>query len=394
VSTAASAISMDVDQNTKVDLDQPPRCDVIAKDGGQDVFAGIFGTGPAALGDRLRAAVENPDAAENPRWPTKASECSSSAGGDTHHTPGADGDPSLGTSNVECPAPGGELLASGEARLAGDAVSVGRAFTQTRLLRDETGIHAEVESVAQDITFFGSVTVAEIRSVARSRANGRPSADPLSSREVSVRGLAVNGGAICVVCDPAAVVDVLNTALAERAEFRLGGGDDGELARGTPAGAQTAVQKSNERRASDTALFNDNLAEVPALEMITFNDNPNWGRSRQLYQFAGVASSASYSISLVPTGTGLGAGGLTAVAGGVVTPGGPLGATPAVATGPAARPERRGGVLGRIPEAIAEGLRFILTHPREAMLLMTAWALFAAPFVLGRRRRALREATA
>lgn len=57
-----------------------------------------------------------------------------------------------------------------------------------------------------------------------------------------------------------------------------------------------------------------------------------------------------------------------------------------------AKPERGGGIvaaLTRAAQAVARGLRLILTDPRRALLVLTAWLVLAGPVVLYRRRRLL-----
>jgi hypothetical protein len=215
----------------------------------------------------------------------------------------------------------------------------------------------------------------------------------MSSREITIRGLTIDGHQVCSVCDPKTVVDVLNR-FVDRAQFRIGGGEDTQLEQGTPGGAQTAVQKSVERKESDTALINDRTSEVPALEMITYNDNTKWGRARQLYQFAGVATSASYSIALVPTGLGLtdasGAPGLsTDDASATLTD---LGSSTSGVGSSGSGGSGGHGLLGAVGGAllaVARGIRLLFTNPREALLVLTGWGLLSLPFVLGRRRRLL-----
>ena len=42
--------------------------------------------------------------------------------------------------------------------------------------------------------------------------------------------------------------------------------------------------------------------EIPAFEMVVYNDNPRVGRARQVYQFAGVRADSHYGIQLAGVG--------------------------------------------------------------------------------------------
>jgi hypothetical protein len=139
--------------------------------------------------------------------------------------------------------------------------------------------------------------------------------------------------------------------------------------------------------------------EVPAFEITVFNDNTKWGRARQLYQFAGVASSATYNIVLLPTSSGLPlldepatealeAGDLVGLAFSDDS-GGSGGTAPSFGTASAAsRIDRPTGWTAPFV-AVARGLRVLLADPRRGVLLLAVWALLGTPGVLARRRRLL-----
>jgi hypothetical protein len=396
-STAAQAASVFVDDRTKLDLDRPSRCDVTVRNGAE-VFRGVFATAPAVLDNQN---------ADNPRWTIKPASCSASEGGDTEKAESDDAQTRLGTSKVACPTPGGTLEANAFASLVG-GVSVGKAYSDVKIFRDgKNGMKSTVVSAAEDINIAaGLIRIAEIRSVAESVSNGRPKkGKEMSTHSVLIRGVRVNGQEICrhdQQCDPNAVLDALNRVASGRAQFRIASGLDKRLLKGTDKGALTAVQKSVQRQSSDQALIGDFTTDVPALEMVVYNDNAEWGRARQLYQFAGVASSATYNISLIPSGTagpdfepdpdsGLG-----------ISDG--SGPQPFLSTGEAGTPpapktetSKKRGVLDFISDAVnavGRGIRLFFIDPRQSLLLLTGWALFASPGWLARRRRALVEARA
>lgn len=377
-STAAQAIAMTVDGATQQDLNQPSRC-------GQ-------------LG--LLAPVV-------PKWTYTSAACASSDGTDEQKDDGdTGGSRDLGPSTVSCPRPGGMLTARAESRVTG-LVEVDRSWTETTIERLANGaVQSTVTAVAQGVA-VGDLHIGEIRSKAVSSSNGRPKRPNLSTHEITIADVRLGDTRLCdqVCADPEKLERDLNTLAGSRALFRTGhgpnSGRDRTLLEGSPRGAQTAVQKSVARQASDRALVGDFTVEVPALEVTVFNDNTSWGRARQIYQFAGVASSATYNIVLRPTfapfddDPGLSdepsVGESTPFAGLVEAVGGDNEGDFALPTARVVREggsEESGGLAG-VFKAVARGIRLFFSDPRHALLLLTAWALLGSPAVLSRRRRLL-----
>lgn len=409
-STAASAIAFDVDGTTKQDLDKPSRCDVAIRDqNGTEQFRGIFATAPT-LDELTQAPRDNPDTPQdesNPRWDWDQAECTSSdeAGKATDSAAVDDFGPSM----VDCPEPGGTLTASAATGLDG-GVSVRQASTATTIKRTAAGVESTVTAVAQGVDIAGVISFAEIRSTATSASNGRPKQGPMSTHDVVVRGAMLNGTTICDTCqDLPALVNTLNQAAGGRAVFRTAKGAnsglDEDLKRGSKRGAQTAVKKSTVRQTSDRILVGDFTTEVPGLEMTVFNDNVEWGRARQLYQFAGVSSAATYNIALRPTGvpfdddSGVPFDDDISIADIGDTPFSGLveefdDTTDLTSATPAVNEDDQGGIIGSILppfRALVRGIRLFFTNPRHSLLLLTAWALFTLPGVLSRRRRLLAD---
>ena len=382
-STAAAAAAVDADSATKQDLNQlTSRC-----------FKELGTAGDAK------------------RWAYEPAVCATSEG-DEAKTDEGGGDgvlPNPGTSSVHCPEPGRTLEARAESTLTGATVEVDRSWTTTRIERTGEGVRSTVESVAQGVTLGDVLSIGEIRSRATSTSNGRPKRGDMSTHDIEIRNVVFQGQPVPTcqpTCDPVLLERDLNALAGARAVFRTGHGDnsgrDEALVDGSPRGAQTAVQKSVARQSSDRALVGDFTTEVPALEMTVFNDNVEWGRARQVYQFAGVATSATYNIVLRPSFGALpedpGLPEDPVVADGGSTPFGDL--LEQVGTGgtgplPVAEAALRtddddgpGGLAG-VVKAVARGLRLFLTSPRTALLLLTAWALLGSPAVLSRRRRLL-----
>jgi hypothetical protein len=247
------------------------------------------------------------------------------------------------------------------------------------------------------------VTIGEIRAVATSTSNGRPNKSAMSSYDVFMRDVAVAGQPICGAnCDPQQVAKQLNTAGLGRVEFRASTGLDERLRQGTPKGALTAVQKSVARQGSDRALVGDFTSEVPAFEMVVYNDNTEYGRARQIYQFAGVSTVATYNI--VPLGDfnsfiadtpgiedvmGHDADLALAVASGSLSADGVTNVPTPDQTARLANTGRPRLGLRDAVKAIGRGIRLFLTSPRHALLILTGWGLLSLPLLLSRRRRLL-----
>lgn len=440
-STSARAVGIDIDERTKLDLARLSRCDVAAPDMAA-VFTGIFSTMPPPAAEKCQdAATGLNDSSQNTEgtgvynedgrscdsgvhWRTQPASCSSSAGGVSEsQSPSRNEAPSSGT--VRCPEPGGDLTATGVGYLTG-AVAVGKAETTTTITKGSQGVESTVRSLAQNIDITEHIRIGEVSAIAVSRANGRPSKAPMSTYEFSIKGLTLTvGGQKTVLCDEfrRVVGDVakasgqevdekkncdiesatrtLNTALAGRAEFRISNGLDETLLDGTERGALTAVQKSVARQASDSALVGDKTNEIPGLELTVYNDNKPFGRARQIFQFAGVATAATYNIALLPTGLGFDddpgsfdesdfdpAGGFgDAFLGSMGGMPNVLPPTSDIAD-TSDDDDGAGGFAGAV-RALARGIRMFFTNPRHALLLLTAWALFSLPPVLARRRQLL-----
>jgi hypothetical protein len=423
-STAAQAVGVDVDERTKLDLEHLSRCDLNAPTA-SSVFKGIFGTVPQATAACDKTYDDGNDTTEDPscdsgrKWTTTPAYCTSSTGGDSEGQPKSTNEaPSRG--EVSCPQPGGMLTATAVGHLSGP-IAVGKAETVTQITRGAKGVLSAVTSEAQDIKLTEAIHIGEVTATATSRSNGRPSSSPMSTYTVVFKGIRVvlPDGAVTVCeqftrvvatatkdtaknCNIDATMAALNTVAGGRAEFRLGSGLDAKLLRGSAKGALTAVQKSLAKQASDQALVGDKTVEVPGLELIVYNDNKSFGRARQLYQFAGVATAATYNIAKLPFGAGFddlsdddAGGGLSDA---MFSPSGEAGSeflpndgllTNGETASAVTEGAGGGGAFRRALRALARGIRMFLTDPRQALLLLTAWGLFSLPAVLSRRRRLL-----
>ncbi len=179
------------------------------------------------------------------------------------------------------------------------------------------------------------------------------------------------------------VIDVLNRILGSRAQARLPEPDPA-LQQGTPGGYLASVQKDRLEEISARAVNNDPSTQVPALEIVVFNDDPTEGRGRQLYQFAGVDASVTYGIFLLNPHESFDdlPDALVDLTGGVPdlpdlqVPEQPAGNGPPSASGPIT--------------VLFEGVNFLFRSPIDALLAAAVWALLFAPVQLAGRRRALK----
>ena len=440
-STAAEAVGVDVDERTKLDAEHVSRCDVQAQNGNNrfDGIFTLFATAPeqseseSEMRDRLRSecaagqqavgselglpGADERECDSGQSWQTQNAYCSSSFGESVGRLKSKNEEPSVGT--VACPAPGGRLAAQATGYLTSNGYAsvgfeVGKAHTTSEVSREATGVVSTVVSEAQDINIAGVIRIGEITATARSRSNGRPVDGKMSSHVYTIKGVVLTNPitktstVLCDEydsrqgkrnCDIEGTIKTLNLAANGKAEFRLASGIDAERLEGSEKGALTAVQKSPERQASDQALVGDRTSEVPVLEMTVYNDNVAFGRARQIYQFAGVSTAATYNIVPLPSGAGFGDDiaddgfdeGLLSPDGmggdGLSGGNGNFGGAPAASIGGTV-----GSILSRALKALVRGIRMFFTSPRHALLLFTAWALFSLPPVLARRRRLLATA--
>lgn len=181
------------------------------------------------------------------------------------------------------------------------------------------------------------------------------------------------------------VIDLINRALGARgrASAPL---PDGKLAQGTPGGYLASVQKDRFDQISSQSVNNDPTTHVPALELIVFNDDPEEGRGRQIYQFAGVDASVTYGIFLLNPDELLDGDGDTDLPEELVdfTGGTPGVEPPAEDTGTAPAAPR--GPITMMFSAVS----LLLRSPRDALLAAAIWLLLFAPVHLATRRRALK----
>ena len=401
----AKAAAVDLDNATVVDMKSPSRCDIYnAYKGSTPSLQNIVGlfTTTGVLGDLDAAGVPasttvNDNASPRTSWDYTAADCSKKDGQDEA---GPNSAPLVGETSVEC-TKGDEITAKAEGRLKPNAsldITVSRATTSTRVYRDKEKGLVSVATARLEGVRIGEISIGYIENTATAFAKGRAGKAGTVFKPPRIGYVEGNGIPSCTdACDIDKVVDALNNALSGRVEFRQIN-PEARLAKGSPGGYEAGIIKSAKQQASDNSLSGDKSVEIPALEMVVYNDNTQVGRARQVYQFAGVRADSHYGIQVV----GQGFGGFASV-GDVIdaSTGEVLESAPSLPNGgePLAvrMPTVKENVLKRTIRQSAAGadysLRLIFSNPREALGMATVWLLMWGPFVASRRRRALQAVT-
>ena len=304
-----TAVPVVLDGTTVVDLERPvSRC--TRRDWETLWSTALFGRPP--VGEAGVPASLRPAEAE----------CLQGAGDPGTQPAAVSGDPA-GPFYAQVRCEEGEAGGFGYARGGAPGLSVAEAISSFRIYRDSgRGIVARVESVARGISVAGLVTIQSVRGVAESWANGRQQPVAGADQENGytancdmdrtagtcfhrhIFGV-VTPGYSCGPCgDERAFMDGMNRAFRSDALVRFRQPDNG-LAAGSEDGFTAAITKPQPERFADLTLNGDTLQTVvPSLEIVHYaapfrpigemKYGPTAGR--QIYQFAGVEVSSSYSI--------------------------------------------------------------------------------------------------
>lgn len=381
---AASAVAGDADPGTKTDLAQPvsrcwPHPDPF------DTGLGLLGDdwpGPEDFdpGGRLDSLVGRP-------WPFARLECS----GDTDPDPTRNDTLGGFAADVACDGTGGRAEGFSQGRFQfglGDEPQVrvaetGSTTTIERLAAG--GVRARAESWAKGIEIAGIGTIELVRTIAISHAAGLPgTARGSFSREICGVSLGIYNQQGCENFGQA--VAAINQALGARGRVILRRPDP-ELEKGSPGGYLASVRKDRFEELSDRALNNDSTTQVTGMELLLINDNLEFGRARQLFQFAGVDASTTYGIFLLPT----------------LTPPPPVPPLPPLPkiTEPTTTLVQGSQPPGPTPDAstirefvrrLRTGVAVAFRDPVEALLASLTWLGLGIPLYLARRRSILGRA--
>lgn len=327
---------------------------------------------------------------EGKGFPVRGSDCQDQGGGkaDGQQEGGLAGFPSgvIGSSSVECNL--GSLTAIATAKASAFAIpdvdapalSIARAWSSVTTEMKPEGLTTTETADASGI-MIADFSIGHVSTVITTVAKGRTGSTKVTfSRTISnVRGPGISCPA---ACDPAEVVDAINRAFGLRVRARLPEAD----AFSSPHGYQALAIKDSLQHDSDRTMNDDDTFEVAGLEIVFYNDG-SAGRSRVVLQLAGVRGESRYGIFLLPEGLG----------GDVVPPINIPGSGPIDLGGPAlpgANAPTGGGntvirTLRQPAGLVTEGVRLIVSNPREFGLLFAIWSLFAIPVYLRFRRRSL-----
>jgi hypothetical protein len=430
---SASAIASDSDVATKSDLAEPSRCEEsflrrpktstladLAADQLKD------NQNYQALYDLLAgSAYQQLDAQVGSRlpWPFRRTECPvpTEDGKEITKDTATGASPFTGSSSsVDCMPDKAQTIASASWRLPspGVSLSVGDANSFTEVVRDpKRGLVSRAVSYVRDIDIGGVIQIDGVYAIAESFATGRPTkSNKIGAGTRYIRSVTAfrSPGFSCghdgedPCGDPSALVDAMNRAFANAQVTLRFPPLDPVLSVGTPGGYQAGVQREFYNSLNAEFSNGDSLREVPALEIIRINDSKDFGRQRQIIQFAGVLVNSQYGIR--PLGEGFDpapSSGSTdpvppqeQVLGDAVEGLAPTGQAPSLSTtggSPNLPPALAGPVPGPISapglgRRFTEGLSFLMRNPKTAGLMVGAWILLLLPGALAYRRRLLMNA--
>jgi len=299
-SSSAQAIAALMDPQTDFDLSAPAdRCASGPLAALQRMVEGNGLRPPTAVNDGLIALTQETASCVAP--------------GDTT-TDGHEGDVtpvSRFVAEVTCEA-GAHTTSHGAASLLSvGPLTVGHASSTMDLtFENGTAVVARAYAVARGIDIGGLVQIDAVQATATVWASGRSQpggVDPADRNcnatltagtcyQRTISGLTA-GDFHCDQCV------LTNDQFAQVIQQALGSGwsvnlrePDRFLAGGADNGALAAIQKESVELFADAKLKNDQLATIPALELVRVNDSPGVGRGRQIYQFAGVELASVFSI--------------------------------------------------------------------------------------------------
>lgn len=391
--SSASAVVGEADPGTKIDAGQPAaRCYAHPRPAGLDPAGKNW---PRPLNDSDGDGTTDVDEVIGRPWPFRGVECSGEGEASERHS-SLEG---FGA-QVTCKQAAGDVNASAWGQMFDrptvpgvGSIRVGEVSSVVRVYRDPArGLVARAEAVVRDVSIGDAILIDSVRSVAEAWARGRPgtAATSFTRRLCGVRIPSQNidregcGDPQQPLLGQQPVLNAINQALGSRGRATAPE-PDGQLRQGTPGGYLSSVQKDRLEQISARTINNDPSSQVPALEIVVFNDDPTEGRGRQIYQFAGVDASVTYGIFLL-AGDGLieSYDDLTGVIAGLVDESGSQFAAMPVNPAPA-----RKGPLSPVL-MLFEGLRFMLRSPGDAILAAMVWGVLIAPVYFAIRRRALK----
>lgn len=216
-----------------------------------------------------------------------------------------------------------------------EGLSVGATGSETEIFRDSSsadrGIVVETTAWATDVKLQvgaqASLSIGEVRQVARARAHGQEHT-AVSSREVSFADVVVTGPGgeqrfACGrsepdadplrppedrdrdgdgrpdECDPHELADVISTVFAGKVQATTSAADQDPEVRHSDGGTQAIIRRDPVDVLSDSVINRFEMWEVPALELTVFNDQLRSNRVK--VDLAAVYADTSYVIGQLRT---------------------------------------------------------------------------------------------
>ncbi|MBI4729206.1 MAG: hypothetical protein HY775_06840 [Acidobacteria bacterium] len=445
---AASAIAGDTDPGTKIDLEQPSaRCYPIPPDAARVLQSqGQSWPRPVDPPADSPDGRNDIDREVGRTWPFGPAECAGDGSASRDKTGLGAVEVEGFRASVECKQASGRASARAEARggetpafeaegLPGiGSVRVGEVSGSVQIYRDRArGLVARTTATARGISIGDVISIDAALTISEAWAGGRPgTADTafvrrlcgvrIPSQDVDLSavqevqgnveamlreqgvhpppadlprtddvdacgdpGIPVLSPTLVAQFGSPPLVGAMNRALGARGRASAPP-PDRALAQGTPGGYLASVQKDRLEQESSRAINNDVTTQVPALELAIYNDDPAFGRGRQIFQFAGTDASVTYGIYLLA---------------GIDTPDefvddfdlpeiliDMTGGSDFVQEPPPSGAVRRPRSPFRM---LFSGVAFLIRSPRQALLAGVVWAALFSPVALGLRRRSLRE---
>lgn len=390
-SASASAVAADADKGTITDLQEPvSRC--WANPDPFDTGQGFRSLGLEWMQPR-RDFDENGELDETTgqKWPFEKIECSGDEEDETQ-------DQTFGgyRADVDCAGLKGTTTAFSQASLddapyrfgftPSASIRIGEAASRVSLEKAaKGGVVALAEAWTRNIDISGVGTIGFVYTIARSQAAGLPNT-ARGDFDRTICGVVIPRAYEQEGCeDPEEAVAALNRALGARGRAYLRHPDP-NLKRGSPGGYLASVQKDRFEELSDRALNNDASTQVTGLELLLINDNIEFGRARQLFQFAGVDAQTTYGIFLLPTFDPL------PPEPPVLPPVQLPPTTAVIEEPPPPAPPRPAPIVKTIVDRIRTGFALGGRNPKEAALATITWLVIGAPLMFAQRRRSLGRA--
>lgn len=370
---SAKAISSDADAVTRGDIAQL-----------RDLMGAVPGSSEPPVKEQtklLREAIA---------WPYAEADCVDFGGEKDER----DGDESGAMTTCDHVSPAATAMARSFPELGTSPIQIGYAWSKVTATRDaKRGVIIRSEAVARNVDIAGLMSIGEISALGEASAFGRPntaqSMHAPTLKEVVIRDTAGNELYKCGFgdssCDLLTFTYAANRFLPTRFRVETPEPEADPRIAETKGGAQAVVAKSSHQFWSDFNSFGEASYEVPALAIFVNDD-----AYPHIFQFAGVTADAHYTVNRFggqapndPNDGSLG-GGLLGGGGGngllnPPQPNYPL---------PPAAPQAGGGPVYYVQRAV-QGVSFVMSKPREGLLLAIAWLLAGTPAYLARRRRAL-----